>query len=228
MNTYVISDLHGCSNTFKALLNKIGLTKNDHLYLLGDYIDRGRNSSGVLDIIIDLQKKDYPIFPLRGNHEENILKAEKEYDLATFIHFVKKLNKSGDLLTADGRLIEKYRMFFNSLPYYYLLDDFVLVHAGLNLNIADPFQDINAMIDLRGFTKMDKHPMIGQRKIIHGHVPCEFDQILAHIENKSQIIPLDNGCVYTQKHKVYDYTKHGKLLCLELNQFKLTFQDNID
>ena len=46
--------------------------KNDQLFLLGDYIDRGQDSKGVIDYIIELQK-EFQVFPIRGNHEENIL-----------------------------------------------------------------------------------------------------------------------------------------------------------
>lgn len=228
MSLYVISDIHGCSDTFISLLDKIGLNKTDSLYLLGDYIDRGNNSSGVLETIFKLKAENYNVFPLKGNHEEHILNAEKEYDLPTFIHFVKKINKSGDLLNENGTLISKYRSFFESLPYYYVIDDYILVHAGLNLTLTNPFEDLISMVDLRGFNELKHNKVVGNRKIIHGHVPIAIDEIIAKLEQKSQIIPLDNGCVYTKKHKIYDYTKLGNLLCLELNNLKLTIQKNVD
>ena len=228
MKQYVISDIHGCADTFDALLNKIGLNKDDHLYLLGDYIDRGRSSSSVLETILNLKEEQYNLFPIRGNHEEHILKAEKEYDTPTFAYFVKKVNKSKDLLDEKGSLISKYRDFFEKLPYFYMTTDFIIVHAGLNVSLPDPFSDTNAMIDLRGFLDTKDHSALGKRKIIHGHVPTELDEIINKIELKSQIIPLDNGCVYTKPHKIYDHTKLGNLLCLNLDNFDLTIQKNID
>ncbi len=66
----VISDIHGCLDTFEALLNQIKLTENDQLFLLGDYINKGKNSKDVLDLVIKLQqnqyKKGFQLFPLRG------------------------------------------------------------------------------------------------------------------------------------------------------------------
>jgi serine/threonine protein phosphatase 1 len=44
----IIGDIHGCSATFKELLNKAGLSMDDKLILLGDYIDREHDSSGVI------------------------------------------------------------------------------------------------------------------------------------------------------------------------------------
>lgn len=228
MKVYIISDIHGCNKTFNALLNKIGLNKEDKLYLLGDYIDRGNDSSGVIDTILELKEKNYNVFPLRGNHEENILNAEKEYDLRLFTHFVKKMNKSGDLLNDDGTLISKYRDFFNTLPYYYIVGDTILVHAGFNQSIPDPFQDKVAMVELRGFHEIKENSVIGSRRVIHGHVPSELSKIQESIEKNKQVIPLDNGCVYNKRHKIYDITKLGQLMCLELNSFSLTMQKNID
>jgi len=51
MKKFAISDIHGCAKTFKALLKKINFSKEDELYLLGDYIDRGPDSKGVIDYI---------------------------------------------------------------------------------------------------------------------------------------------------------------------------------
>lgn len=55
---FAIGDIHGCFDSLKELVeNKILLTKEDKLVLLGDYIDRGIKSKEVIDYIIDLQEK---------------------------------------------------------------------------------------------------------------------------------------------------------------------------
>ncbi len=54
MKRYVIADIHGCTKTFHALLEKISLQKADQLFLLGDYIDKGKDGAGVIDKIISL------------------------------------------------------------------------------------------------------------------------------------------------------------------------------
>lgn len=52
----LVGDIHGCLATFLKLLNKINLNiELDKLYLLGDYVDRGPNSKGVIDEIISLK-----------------------------------------------------------------------------------------------------------------------------------------------------------------------------
>ena len=61
MSRWIIPDVHGCAKTLRSLIESfLKLTKEDDLYLLGDYIDRGLNSKEVLDYIMDLQGQGYP------------------------------------------------------------------------------------------------------------------------------------------------------------------------
>jgi serine/threonine protein phosphatase 1 len=70
-----ISDIHGNNKTFLDLLDKIALTKDDELYLLGDYIDRGPDSKGVIDTIWKLMDDNYRVFCIKGNHEEMLFRG---------------------------------------------------------------------------------------------------------------------------------------------------------
>ena len=72
---FAISDVHGCSKTFKALLKKIKLQKEDQLFLVGDMVNRGLQSDKVLNKILKLKKSAYQVFFIRGNHEQIILDA---------------------------------------------------------------------------------------------------------------------------------------------------------
>src|SRR5688572_7790687 len=68
MRTLAIGDIHGCLRAFTTLLNAVNPRPDDLLITLGDYVDRGPDSRGVLDYLIDL----YPtgrLVPLRGNHD---------------------------------------------------------------------------------------------------------------------------------------------------------------
>jgi serine/threonine protein phosphatase 1 len=72
--TYVIGDIHGCYREFKQLLDLC----SDHadgkparLITLGDYVDRGPDSYGVMQLIRHRLAREYPIFQsiinLKGN-----------------------------------------------------------------------------------------------------------------------------------------------------------------
>ena len=68
-NRWVIPDIHGCSKTLKCLIeNNINLSKEDSVYFLGDYIDRGYDSKGVIDYIMSLQDSGYDIHCLITYH----------------------------------------------------------------------------------------------------------------------------------------------------------------
>jgi serine/threonine protein phosphatase 1 len=69
-----IGDVHGCSAALAALVRAIHPTALDTLVFLGDYIDRGPDSRGVLEQVIALAER-CTLVPLLGNHEEMLLAA---------------------------------------------------------------------------------------------------------------------------------------------------------
>lgn len=160
---FVIPDIHGCCKTFQALVKeKIKLTQDDHLYLLGDYIDRGPDSKGVLDFIMALKDEFFQVFALRGNHEQSLLEDWHYYSktktVQNFDFFVETLqkNNTADLLDGQGRLIFKYYHFLRYLPFYYELDDFYLVHAGFNLEASQTFKHSKILIRCFGVESLLK------------------------------------------------------------------------
>jgi len=62
---YVMSDLHGCYEKYKEMLNKIHFTDSDTLYIIGDVVDRGERP---IDILLDMMERPN-VFPIMGNHE---------------------------------------------------------------------------------------------------------------------------------------------------------------
>lgn len=74
MRTLVIGDIHGCLTALKTLLDLVAPAADDRLVLLGDYVDRGPDSRGVLDVLIGLQAGGR-LVALRGNHDEMMIEA---------------------------------------------------------------------------------------------------------------------------------------------------------
>ena len=72
--TIAVGDIHGCSAALAALVRAIDPTPLDALVFLGDYIDRGPDSRGVLDQVIALRDR-CTVVPLLGNREEMLLAA---------------------------------------------------------------------------------------------------------------------------------------------------------
>ncbi len=214
---YVIPDIHGCLKTFKQLLKKIEFSKDDQLFLLGDYINRGPNSTGLIDYILKLRDENYEIHCIRGNHEQLVLDVNKNNPVR--LNWLMSYYKSRKLLNKKKKLRKRYKKFFKSLPYYIELDKYFLVHAGFDFHSKNPFTEFDKMLWLRSFDTFGKT----KKYIIHGHKPVKLSVIKKRIKNKSQIISLDNGCVYNGKK-----TGMGNLLCFEIKKRKLHFQFNVE
>ena len=117
---FAISDIHGCSKTLiKLVLDEIKLTKSDELYLLGDYINKGPDSKGVIDFIFELRNSGYNVQCLRGNHEQYLLDGlEFSWEEIAF------KNRGGkETLASFGvedihKIPQKYLDFISALPFY--------------------------------------------------------------------------------------------------------------
>lgn len=222
---YAIADIHGCCKTFEKLLVRSGFNKNDTLYLLGDYVDRGPDSCGVLTLIMGLIEAGYDVYPLRGNHEEMMLGTYKqehssgpdwwtdcwlsEWGIEVIKSFgVKDLNDIPD----------RYWKFLDSLPLIEETDDYIFVHASLDATQSDPAKDTspNTMLWDRTWHKDG----ITGKTLVSGHVVNPLNRIQATIETGH--ILLDNGCCMPYEEG------YGSLVMLNLDTKELTIQPLVD
>lgn len=233
---WVIPDIHGCVRTLSTLIEKqIVPNKNDHLIFLGDYIDRGPDSKGVIDYIMDLQKNDYNVSALMGNHEDYCIKAyEEDKKQKGFLGFRSKSKVQkvwemhGGIQTMESfdadsprDIPVEYIDWMRKLDYFIEVDDYIIVHAGLNFKNDDPFSDKHSMIWIRDF-KVDQSK-IGGRKVIHGHVPVNLEFIDLSIKNPDyKFIDLDNGIYFD------DRAGYGNLVALELGTMEYILQSLMD
>jgi predicted MPP superfamily phosphohydrolase len=224
----VIGDIHGCYKTLKKLTEeKLKITPSDHLYFIGDYIDRGPASQQVLDYLIELKWQSYNIYPIRGNHEEMLLKAisDNKFIHAWYNNGAEETLKSFDipdnlLFEYDGiKLIpEKYIHFISNLPYFIVLDDYIIVHAGLNFKLDQPFDDKESMLWMRNINY--DAIKAENKKIIHGHTPMPSVSILSDLRDKqNKVINIDSGCVYK------DLPGYGKLMAYDLDSGETFFEE---
>ena len=87
-----IGDIHGCSTALKTLLTAIDLRGTDTLVTLGDYIDRGPDSSGVVETLCNLLGS-CNFVPLLGNHE--LIMKDALQDSGKFNYWMNCGNKVG-------------------------------------------------------------------------------------------------------------------------------------
>jgi serine/threonine protein phosphatase 1 len=220
----VVGDIHGCSKTLKRLINKkIRPDKDDELILLGDYINKGPDSKGVLDFLMELKGSVRKLIALKGNHEQNLLDGLKfPWEEIAF-------KNRGGLATLQSfgvhdihHIPEKYISFIAVMPYYLETKKFLFVHAGFNFDLEDPFRDDYSMLNIR---QMEVQPeKAGFKIIIHGHVPLPWKIIKSKINNKKSDVEynLDAGCVYPE------YEDYGRLVALDLDNWEVFGQKNIE
>jgi serine/threonine protein phosphatase 1 len=236
MRQWVIPDIHGCKKTLISLVEqKIKPTSEDELIFIGDYIDRGPDSKGVIDYVIKLQESEISTICLLGNHEDAMLRAfQKEVKIREKKHFFPKRNRAlkfwmnigGDATLKSfnvkkvTEIPEKYFLWIENLQLIYETSEYIIVHAGLNFEIENPFEDKEAMTTIRDFDVDLKKT--NQRKVIHGHVQLSLDFIKSSVEENMSFIGLDNGCVHRSRIGM------GNLIAFEINSKKFEIQPNID
>lgn len=70
----VISDLHGCVDELETMVDRLQLAGDDHVVFVGDLIDKGPDSIGVINLVQELQAGVCKVTLLLGNHEEKFLR----------------------------------------------------------------------------------------------------------------------------------------------------------
>ncbi len=222
MARYALTDIHGCARTFKVLvLEKLKLKKTDELYILGDLVNKGPDSRGVLDFVMHLQKQHYQVHCLRGNHDQMLLTAAKKGNGAlTLKPFELELLLESFEIKEVESLADKYVRFLNHLPYYLELPDFYLVHAGFDFKQPDILKDTDAMLNIRGYTV--DWEKLGNKRLLHGHTPTALHSIKKSVSHKDLRLNLDAGCVY------YKNASYGNLAAFDLDTQELFVQPNED
>jgi serine/threonine protein phosphatase 1 len=136
-----IGDVHGCSLALDALLDSIATRDEDTLVFLGDYVDRGPDSRGVIERLIALSS--LPNFvALRGNHDLWMLRARQS---PQWLHpwLGKGVGGLATLESYDARnfadIPHAHWDFLNSTQLFHETENFLFAHAGLDGDL--PLQD---------------------------------------------------------------------------------------
>lgn len=129
-NTYVIGDIHGGLKALKQVLIRAGITTDDVLIFLGDYVDGWSETPAVIDFLIQLASTHTCIF-MQGNHEEMLLKWLRKEDDDELWRF-----HGGEITVQAYRdipseSIKRHINFLEQLREYYVDDhNRLFVHAG--------------------------------------------------------------------------------------------------
>ena len=183
------------------LHDQLTLKKEDHLFLLGDYVHRGPDSEGVIETIIHLQEQGYPVHAIMGNHEEMYI----DDDLREFS--------------------PKAESWIRNLPFYLETVDYYFVHAGFNYDRIDPLEDKRSMIWGAWTNTQPSKEFLQGKKVVHGHEIFHIELIKEAIRNDDALIPLDNGCYKGSRGD--DWHGLGNLCALDLDTLELHVQEYV-
>ncbi|RSK46621.1 metallophosphoesterase family protein [Hymenobacter perfusus] len=224
MARYVTTDLHGCRLTFQHLVeHRLKLRPQDELYVLGDYVNKGPDSRGILDYLMQLPQRGYRVHCLRGNHDQELL------DAAQCRAHLSWASAADRQLTLNSFGVEKpediptaYLRWLHELPYQLEVPGWVLVHAGFDFRLPPPEmrQDWHTMLNTKQF--VFDASRLGGRRLVHGHVPTAVVEVQKRVANHAGAIGLDTGCVYRHNPEL----RH--LAAFNLDTEELILQPNIE
>lgn len=151
----IIGDVHGHSNDLKVLLKKMGYGKSEkgfyyHPYrqaiFIGDYIDRGKNSKEVYQIVKDMQQNNSAI-ALMGNHEYNAICFHTKDKNDNYLR--KRSNKNIKQHCAtlqsfdDNELLKEAVSWFKQLPLFFENEHLRAIHACWDQEQIDFLSNLN-------------------------------------------------------------------------------------
>ena len=189
--TIAIGDIHGCSIALATLIEIIAPQPDDTVVPLGDYVDRGIDSRGVIDQLMALAGR-CRLVPILGNHEEMLLHACG--DVWSFQFWMKCggrvcLDSYG--ATGDVHLIPaEHRDFLRSCRTYFETERQFFVHASYRPDVPLEQLDIFTLYwsSLREY--MPPMPHCSGKVAIVGHTPQPEVLDLGYLKC------IDTGCCY--------------------------------
>lgn len=205
MRILAIGDIHGCSTAWDTLIAVVQPQADDLIITLGDYIDKGPDSQGVINRLVELHKTGQ-LVALRGNHEIMFLEARlssRQFE---------RWRKAGGQQALISYSMDHKRPKFNQIPAEHWdflentcvnfceLEKYIFVHANLDPNVPVSQQSPHHLFWAK-FPEAKPHS--SGKTMICGHTPQKNGE------------PLDKGYAICIDTWVYG---QGWLTCLDVEQ----------
>jgi len=210
---YAVGDIHGRSDLLATLLHQIeadaadGEAAKKTLVFLGDYVDRGPDSRGVIEMLLNGLPAGFDAYFLKGNHEAMLLdflddKGQLDHWLlnggdATMASYgvdIDRLEATGAAPETwrkafAAALPDAHRDFFRRLRLQLPMGDYLFVHAGVRPGVPLEAQHEDDLIWIRGEFLNAAEPF--GKVVVHGHTPVREPVVLPNR------IGIDTGAVFT-------------------------------
>jgi serine/threonine protein phosphatase 1 len=198
---YAIGDVHGRLDVLAPLVRDIAedaarsaLSAPPMLVFLGDYVDRGPASKGVVDLVLDLAgTRTFELRTLKGNHEEALLQFLEEPSFgqtwvehggaSTLVSY--GVQPPAQRTAAEGwararrsfeaALPAAHRRFYEGLELMVTVGDYAFVHAGVRPGVPLDGQTERDLLWIRQEFLEERNAF--EKVIVHGHTPLEEPQL---------------------------------------------------
>lgn len=186
--TIAVGDIHGCSIALAALIQAIDLQSHDTIVTLGDYVDRGLDSKGVLDQLIALSSRCH-LVPILGNHDEMMLHArDSDSDFEDWMTIGGDATLDSFCSTGTlSHILAEHFQFLEQCVSYFETDTHFFVHANYKPDLPLDQMDDHT---LRWLSLRDSvpGPHCSGRIALLGHTPQPDVLDLGHL------ICIDTDC----------------------------------
>jgi len=225
---YAVGDIHGRSDHLATLLRQIEAdaarqdAANTTLIFVGDYVDRGPDSRGVVEILLNALPEGFSVHFLKGNHEQLLLDFLDDAGrlrhwrvnggdatMASYGVDVDQLDRAGappDTWREAfmDKLPPAHFDFFRHLGLQVPLGDYLFVHAGVRPGVPLHAQDDMDLLWIRDAFLDETEPF--GKVVVHGHTPVSEPDV------RSNRIGIDTGAVFS-----------GRLTALRLKNGERSF-----
>jgi serine/threonine protein phosphatase 1 len=201
---YAIGDVHGCLAQLRLLHEKIltdaaSFAGTKLIVSLGDYVDRGTDSAGVLDFLMSGVPEGFSRICLAGNHEVMMLDHISEprsadrwlslggvetlisYGVSPSRYLVATTKERTAIL--QSHIPSQHLKFLRSLPVVLSLPGVVLVHAGVKAGVPLKEQDENDLLWIRDHDDTGQARAADSPLVVHGHTPAPEPSIIGNRVN---------------------------------------------
>ena len=199
---FAVGDIHGHADELSRLLDFLvdskGCCADDQVVFIGDYIDRGSNSKGVIERLLEVQREWPNTVFLKGNHEEMLLSflgfggENGEYYLknggGTFFKSY-GLEPFGSLEAMREKLPDSHLSFLKSAELGVTLGDCIFVHAGLSPSRPLDNQLESDLLWIREEFLAQPHPF--GKTVVFGHTA--FNKVFLDLPYR---IGIDTGVAF--------------------------------
>jgi serine/threonine protein phosphatase 1 len=197
---FAVGDIHGCPVELGALLDGVGFAAGDTACFVGDYLDRGPDSKGVIDLLLD-RRAAMPevswVF-LKGNHEDMALaflgrpgRWGESWMMNGGTAAVRSygVDARAEPAVVESAIPESHLAFLESLERTYTWGGHRFVHAGIRPGVPWAEQSDEDLLWIREDFLLHPHGL--PETVVFGHTPHR--DVLVQLPYK---IGIDTGLVY--------------------------------